>query len=63
MANIPDDIYTEPDFSPDTLANLGPLRPLAGQWRSEEGVDVNPKADGPQRRLYREHVRMEPIDP
>jgi len=26
MANIPDDIYTEPeDLSPDTLANLGQL--------------------------------------
>ncbi len=25
-----DDIYTEPDGDPDTLANLGPLGPLAG---------------------------------
>ena len=31
MPNYPDDIYTEiDDFSPDTLANLGPLRRLAG---------------------------------
>ena len=30
MSDIPDDVYTEPeDFSPDTLANLGPLRPFA----------------------------------
>jgi len=64
MKNITNDIYTEPqDFSPDTLANLGPLRPLAGVWRSEDGVDVSPKADGAERRAYREHVRMEPIDP
>lgn len=64
MANIPDDIYTEPeDFSPDTLANLGPLRPLAGEWRSEEGVDVSPKEGGPERRAYIEHILMEPIDP
>jgi hypothetical protein len=64
MPNIPDDIYTEPeDFSPDTLANLGPLRPLAGEWQSDGGVDINPKADGPERRVYREHIRMEPIDP
>jgi hypothetical protein len=64
MANIPEDIYTEPeDFSPDTLAHLGPLRFLAGEWRSDQGVDVNPKADGPQRRAYSEHVRMDPIDP
>ena len=64
MPDIPDDIYTEPeDFSPDTLANLGPLRPLAGEWESDGGVDVSPKADGPERRVYREHIRMEPIDP
>src|SRR3954470_16013219 len=64
MNNIPSDIYTEPeDFSPDTLANLGPLRPLAGVWQSAGGVDVSPKAAGPERRAYREHVRMEPIDP
>jgi len=64
MAGIPDDIYTEPDdFSADTLANLGPLRPLAGEWRSDGGTDVSPKADGPERRQYREHIRMDPIDP
>lgn len=64
MPRIPDDIYTEPeDFSPDTLANLGPLRPLAGVWQSDGGVDISPKADGPERRVYREHIRMEPIDP
>ena len=64
MANIPEDIYTEPDdFSADTLANLGPLRPLAGEWQSDGGTDVSPKADGPERRLYREHIRMDPIDP
>jgi hypothetical protein len=64
MPNIPDDIYTEPeDFSPDTLANLGPLRPLAGEWQSDGGVDISPKAAGAERRVYREHVRMEPIDP
>ena len=64
MPNIPEDIYTEPEgFPPDTLANLGPLRGLAGEWRSDQGVDINPKADGPQRRAYREHIRMDPIDP
>src|SRR5215212_2760756 len=64
MHNIPDDIYTEPeDFSPDTLANLGPLRPLAGTWESASGVDINPKADGPERRVYLERIRMDPIDP
>jgi len=63
MPNIPDDIFTEADYSPDTLANLGPLRRLAGVWESDQGVDINPKAEGPERRVYREHVRMEPIDP
>ena len=63
MPNLPDDIYTEPeDFSPDTLANLGPLRPLAGEWQSDGGVDIAPKAAGPERRVYREHIRMEPIE-
>ena len=63
MSNIPDDIFTEPDFSPDTLANLGPLRRLAGVWQSDQGEDINPKADGPERRVFREHIRMDPIDP
>jgi hypothetical protein len=59
---LPDDIYTESEASPDTLANLGPLRRLAGVWQSDQGVDINPKEDGPERRVYREHVRMDPID-
>lgn len=59
---IPDDIYTEPENSPDTLANLGPLWRLAGTWESDAGVDINPKADGPERRVYRERIVMEPID-
>src|SRR5215467_13014176 len=64
MPNIPDDIFTEPeDASPDTLANLGPLRRLAGVWQSDQGVDINPKADGPERRVFRERILMEPIDP
>ena len=64
MPNPPEDIFTETeDYSPDTLANLGPLRHLAGEWRSDSGVDVSPKADGPERRAYTEHVRMDPIDP
>lgn len=57
------DIFTEPDVDPDTLANLGPLRPLAGSWKATKGVDLNPKADGPERDVYIEHVHMDPIDP
>ena len=26
-------------------------------------MDVNPKAEGPERRIFREHIRMDPIDP
>jgi hypothetical protein len=64
MAAFPDDIFTEPaNVDPDTLANLGPLRRLAGEWRSAAGVDVNPKADGPETRDYIEQIVMEPIDP
>ncbi|MGN6850263.1 MAG: FABP family protein [Sphingomicrobium sp.] len=63
-SSFPDDIFTEPaNVDPDTLANLGPLRRLAGEWASPTGVDLNPKADGPERRDYIEHILMEPIDP
>jgi hypothetical protein len=64
LDRFPEDIFTEPaDVDPDTLANLGPLTRLAGEWRSAEGVDVNPKADGPERRNYIERALFEPIDP
>lgn len=62
--DIPDDIFTEPeDVDPETLANLGPLRRLAGIWEGERGVDINPKADGPETRKYYERIEMQPIDP
>ena len=64
MGAFPEDIFTEPsDVDPDTLANLGPLRRLAGIWEGASGVDVNPKAEGPERRVYRERIVMQPIDP
>jgi hypothetical protein len=63
MLPIPADIFTEPtNVSPDTLANLGPLRGLAGLWQASKGIDINPKAEGPERRVFIEHVRMDPID-
>lgn len=62
--DIPDDIFTEPeDVDPETLNNLGPLRRLAGIWEGERGVDINPKADGPETRQYYERIEMQPIDP
>ena len=64
MNPFPEDVFTEPsDVDPDTLRNLGPLRRLAGQWEGEEGVDINPKEDGPERRAFIEHIRFDPIDP
>ena len=63
MTPFADDIFTEPDdVDPDTLANLGPLRRLAGVWEGRKGVDVNPKAAGPERREYVERIDMQPID-
>lgn len=62
--DIPDDIFTEPeDVDPETLNNLGPLRHLAGTWEGLHGVDVAPKAEGPDTRKYFERIVMEPIDP
>jgi hypothetical protein len=64
MNPFPEDIFTEPaEVDPDTLANLGPLRRLAGVWEGRKGVDVNPKAAGPERREYVERIEMQPIDP
>lgn len=63
MTDIPDDIFSEPDnVDPDTLANLGPLRRLAGIWEGRKGVDLNPKAEGPQQREYTERIDLQPID-
>lgn len=64
MAAFPEDIFTEPsDVDPDTLANLGPLRRLAGEWEGRRGVDLNPKAEGPEQRVFVERSVFEPIDP
>jgi len=64
MSDFPEDIYTEPsDVDPDTLKNLGPLRPLAGIWRGTRGVDVNPKEDGPETQAFIDSIELQPIDP
>ena len=64
MDPFPQDIFTEPsDVDPNTLANLGPLRRLAGAWESAKGHDTNPKADGPEHRDYIERIDFQPIDP
>ena len=67
------DIYTEPDADPDTLANLGPLRGLAGIWESTEGGDDHPVGpgsdvdgpvvDGGLHNVFVERYELQPIDP
>ena len=61
--SFPEDIFTEQEPAADTLANLGPLRRLAGVWESRiTGHDVNPKAEGPEHREYSERIELQPID-
>lgn len=64
MTPFPLDVFTEPsDVDPNTLANLGPLRRLAGRWQASKGIDLNPKAEGPERREFIERIEFVPIDP
>src|SRR5437870_10265100 len=67
------DIYTEAGGSDDTLANHGPLRPLAGIWTSADGADVHPVGpgsdvtgpvvDGDEHNVFVERYELHPIDP
>src|SRR5215470_13328256 len=52
----PSDIYSEPEHDDDTLANLGPLRGLAGVWEGRHGLDVPPKPLAPERQEYVERI-------
>ncbi len=56
------DIYTEPDGDPDTLANLGPLRPMAGVWEGTKGSDQHPVVEGTEKNTFVEHYELHPID-
>jgi hypothetical protein len=57
------DIFTEPAANPHTLANLGPLEPLAGIWEGTRGVDEHPVAEGTEQNVYVERYELQPIDP
>ena len=58
------DIYTEPfPIDVNTLANLGPLAPMAGVWQGMRGLDVKPKAEGAKKQAYVENISLQPIDP
>ncbi len=64
MERYPRDVYTEPaNVDPDTLANLGPLRAMAGIWEGAKGIDVHPVASGGEEQAYLERIEMQPIDP
>jgi hypothetical protein len=56
------DIYTEPNGDPDTLANLGPLGPLAGTWEGVTGADDHPVAEGTEGNAFIERYDLQPID-
>lgn len=58
-----EDIYTEPELDPDGLANLGPLRPMAGIWEGSTGNDVHPVVEGSEPNTYVERYELQPIDP
>lgn len=60
----PDDIYAEPaGLTGETLANLGPLAPLAGTWDGQRGTDVAPKREGARTRAFFERISLQPVDP
>ena len=53
MLPHPADIFTEPGgLSPDGPANLGPLRQQARVRQADKGIDIDPSAEGPERRVF-----------
>lgn len=56
------DIFTEADGKHETIANLGPLRALAGTWEGRGGTDVHPVLDGTEREGYVERYDLAPVD-
>jgi hypothetical protein len=64
MSDVAEDIFTEPTgVDVDTLANLGPLRGMAGIWEGRRGIDIKPKAEGPKTQAFIERIELQPIDP
>jgi hypothetical protein len=56
------DLFTEPEGDFDTLANLGPLRPLAGIFEGNSGSDDHPVAEGGENEAFTERYELQPID-
>ena len=64
MLPIPADIFTEPDdFPPTTWPTLGRCAGWPVFGRPTRASISTPRPQGPERRVFREHVRMDPIDP
>ena len=61
MFSYGSDLYTEAEGDPDTLANLGPLRPMAGVWEGL-GKDEHPAAGGVAHDDFFERYELQPID-
>jgi len=61
MEPLHEDIFTEPEPDPDTLANLGPLRPMAGVFEGM-GYDEHPVAEGIESNTFAERYELQPID-
>jgi hypothetical protein len=58
------DIFTEPeDLEVNTLANVGPLQPLAGVSEGTRSLDITPKGDGPLQQAFVKRIELQPIDP
>jgi hypothetical protein len=57
-----DDLFTEPPGDAQTLANLGPLAPLAGAWEGVRGDDLHPVLGGADAAVFVEHYDLVPID-
>jgi hypothetical protein len=67
------DIYTEAESDDDTLANLGPLRAMAGIWTSDSGADIHPVGPGSditgpvidhdEHNVFVERYELHPTDP
>jgi hypothetical protein len=56
------DVFTEPEGDPDTLANLGPLRAMAGIFEGRTGSDDHPVAAGTENEAFVERYELQPID-
>lgn len=56
------DIYTEAEGDPNTLANLGPLTPLAGIWEGVKGAGEHPILVGGDHDVFVEQYELQPID-